>query len=228
VISFPGLAPWLIARRAYARGAARTSAKPPYLSLWVPYPLSKGHERAAVGAQLRRLPRIHVSVVGCRADPDDVPGQMGALQSVDEPAAGVDLPAAQSVTSRGGKGVVVVVPGLAEGQRCEPGEVAGLIARGERSPAEVVAQRVDAEGRVMQEEHAHRSAPQQTGQPAHDRAGQCHAEAEGNRQAGHHPQREGAADEAQVAVGAAAHRSAAQAVADRPAGSDEFVCAPVS
>ena len=53
----------------------------------------------------------------------------------------------------------------------------------------------------MQQEHAHRAAPQQSGEPAHERAGQRDAEAEGERQPDRHPEREGAADEAQVAVG---------------------------
>src|SRR5688572_18887299 len=86
------------------------------------------------------------------ADPDHVPSEMAVLESADGPASRVELPAAQSVTSGGRERVVVVVPGLAEGERREPGEVAGLIAGGERPPAEVVAERVDAEGRVVQEE----------------------------------------------------------------------------
>jgi hypothetical protein len=54
--------------------------------------------------------------------------------------------------------MVVVVPGLPEGDRLQPGEGAGLIAGDERSPAEEVAERVDAEGGVMQKEHAHGDA----------------------------------------------------------------------
>ena len=53
----------------------------------------------------------------------------------------------------------------------------------------------------MQQEDAHRSTPQQSGQPAHDRAGQCHAEPERDSQPDRHPERERAADKAQVAVG---------------------------
>ena len=49
--------------------------------------------------------------------------------------------------------MVVVVPGLAERDRGEPGQVARLIAGCERSPAEEVAERVDAEGDVVQEQH---------------------------------------------------------------------------
>ena len=136
-----------------------------------------------------------------RGDADDFPGQAAALQRADEPGAGIDLPAAQSMAGGSGEGVVVVVPRLAEGERCEPGEVAGVVAGGERSPAEEVAQRVDAEGHVVEQEDAHGSAPQEAGEPADERAGQREAESRTGGQAHHHPERERTADEAQVAIG---------------------------
>jgi Predicted permease len=52
----------------------------------------------------------------------------------------------------------------------------------------------------MHEEHAHGAAPQEAGEPSHERACQRHAQAEGERQPGHHPEREGTADEAEVAA----------------------------
>ena len=52
----------------------------------------------------------------------------------------------------------------------------------------------------MQQEDAHRAAPQEPGEPSRDRAGQGDAEAEREGQSGRHPEREGAADETQVAV----------------------------
>src|SRR5678815_2237339 len=109
------------------------------------------------------------------ADADDVPGQVAALQAADEPGAGIDLPAAQAVAGRGRERVVVVVPRLAEGERREPRQVARLVGGAERPPSEAVAERVDAEGRVMQQEDAHGSAPQQSCEPSGDRAGQGEA-----------------------------------------------------
>jgi len=47
------------------------------------------------------------------------------LESVDQPAAWIELPAGETVVCRGRKRVVVVVPGLAERWGAEPGEVAG-------------------------------------------------------------------------------------------------------
>lgn len=72
------------------------------------------------------------------------------------------------------------MPPLAEGEWSEPGQVAELIAGGKRPPPVVMAKRVDAEGDVMQKEHPHRSAPQQSREPAHDRPAQRHPEAERN------------------------------------------------
>src|SRR5690349_11897858 len=76
-----------------------------------------------------------------------------------------------------------------------------MVTGGERSPAVEVAQRVDAEGRVMEEEDPHGSAPQQAGEPALDGSGQGDAEAEWQGESGRDPEREGTADEAQVTVG---------------------------
>ena len=59
--------------------------------------------------------------------------------------------------------VVVVVPGLAERERREPEQVARLVAGLEVPAAEEVAQRVDAVGHVVDDEHAHEAAPQQAG-----------------------------------------------------------------
>jgi hypothetical protein len=104
------------------------------------------------------LPSGASGLLALGGDPDDVPGQVTALHRGDDPRSGIELPAAQTVTGGSGEGMVVVVPGLPEGDRRQPGEVAGLIAGDERSPAEEVAERVDAEGGVMQKEHAHGDA----------------------------------------------------------------------
>lgn len=97
--------------------------------------------------------------------------------------------------------MAVVVPGLPEGNRGKPGEVTRAVAGGERSPAVEVAQRVDAQRRVMKEEDSDGPAPQQAGEPSLDGSGQGDAEAERQGEPDRHPGREGAAAEAQVTVG---------------------------
>src|SRR5438477_8914212 len=96
---------------------------------------------------------------------------------------------------------MVVVPCLTERDRGEPGEVSGLTTGAERRAAEEVAQRVDAEGRMVQEEDADRAAPEQPGQAADKGAAQQHAEAEGEREPCERPEWERAADEPQIRVG---------------------------
>src|SRR4051794_3486235 len=73
-----------------------------------------------------------------------VRGKSDSLESSNDEPRGVRLPPTEAVASGGGKGVVVVVPCLAEGRHCQPGEVAGLIVRLVRLAAEGVAERVDA------------------------------------------------------------------------------------
>src|SRR6187200_1238072 len=179
-------APLCLSRKARlppsAESSAQISPRPTASETLVTASPLPGHG----GGAFRRLAR--------GTDPDHVPGQVAALEDGDQPAARIELPAAESLASRGRKGVVVVVPGLAEGEWSQPSEVAGVIAGGKRAPAEVVAQRVDAEGRVMQQEDAHRSAPQKPRQTAAERTGQRHAEGEGDGEPDHHPEREGAAD----------------------------------
>src|SRR5581483_6016207 len=99
-----------------------------------------------------------------RGDADDVPGEADALEPADQPAARIELPAREAVAGGGGEGVVVVVPGLAEGRQREPGEVARVVAGGEAATAEEVAERVDGEGGVVEQEDAHRSSPEQAGE----------------------------------------------------------------
>ena len=79
--------------------------------------------------------------------------------------------------------MVVVVPRLAEGDRGEPGQVARLIAGGERPAPEGMAERVDAEGHVVEEKDPDGAAPQQPGEPARDGAAQRESQAEGDGEA---------------------------------------------
>src|SRR4029453_3346019 len=80
----------------------------------------------------------------------DVPGKPESLQPADEQASGIEFAPAQAVEGRGRKRVVVVVPGLAEGQERQPAHVCRLVVSCEATPAEEVADRIDAEGRVME------------------------------------------------------------------------------
>src|SRR5438128_1173250 len=81
---------------------------------------------------------------------DIPPREPGALEHPDDPAAWVDLETAQTVERGGGKGVVVVVPGLAEGKPRKPPDVTGLVTRRESLPTPVVADRVDRPGHMVQ------------------------------------------------------------------------------
>src|SRR5665811_635889 len=85
-------------------------------------------------------------------DADNVPDGPGLLEAVDDDRREVDLPAAEAVGGRGREGVVVVVPGLAQGRDRDQRQVARLVARLEVLVAEDVAERVDAVGEVVQDE----------------------------------------------------------------------------
>jgi hypothetical protein len=63
----------------------------------------------------------------CGTDEDDFPGKVAAPERGDEPAARVKLPSAQSVSGGGKEGVVIVVPGFAEGEWRESREIAGTV-----------------------------------------------------------------------------------------------------
>ena len=64
------------------------------------------------GAELRRKSSgATLGLLALRTDPDDVPGQMATLQSENQPAREIELPAAEAVASRRGERMMVVVPG---------------------------------------------------------------------------------------------------------------------
>jgi hypothetical protein len=107
----------------------------------------------------------------------------------------------RAVARRGRECVVVVVPGLAEGGQREPEHVARLVRRAEPPATEDVADRVDAERDVMQDEEPHRAAPQQPRQPGADGPADRHAEPERHRETGERSQHERAVDEADRGVG---------------------------
>src|SRR3984885_6473096 len=77
-----------------------------------------------------RSPRPHRRELGrlaLRAHTHHVPDQTDAFQRADHERRRVELPAAKSVLGGGRERMVVVVPGLAERKRCQPGEVARLV-----------------------------------------------------------------------------------------------------
>ena len=117
--------------------------------------------------------------------------------------------------------MVVVVPGLAHRRQRQPGEVARLVLGLIGLAAEHVAERVDAVGDVVEDEHPHRAAPEHSGQPAEDLAADPPAEEEGDEEAGHRPEEEAAVDEAAhrvaLEVGGEAVLAAALGVVEEPA-----------
>src|SRR5947209_7166095 len=113
-----------------------------------------------------------------RCDSRHVPHQTDALQDANHDRGRVELEATKSVSGRGGKGVVVVVPGLAKRSQRQPREVAGLIVGLEALAPEEVTQRVDAERDVVQDEDAYGAAPQQASQPRADRTADRHPKSE--------------------------------------------------
>ncbi len=106
----------------------------------------------------------------------------------------VDLPAAEAVDGGGREGVVVVVPGLAEGRDRDQRQVARLVAGLEVAVAEDVAERVDAVGEVVQDEDADQAAPEQAGDRGEQGAADQPAEREGDEEAEDRPVDEGAVD----------------------------------
>ena len=111
--------------------------------------------------------------------------------TADDRGGGVDVALAQAVGRRRGEGVVVVVPGLAEGGHGEPEQVARVVVGGVALLAEEVAERVDAVGHVVNHQHAHAAAPEQAGEGGRERAADGVAERERERQPDEHPEQEG-------------------------------------
>ena len=104
-------------------------------------------------------------------DAHDVPDEADALHRADDPGRRIELAAAEAVDGRAGEGVVVVVPGLAEGRQREPEDVGRVVLDVEAPVPEEVADGVDRPRHVVDEEDAHEAAPQQAGERARDPAG---------------------------------------------------------
>ena len=105
-------------------------------------------------------------------DANHVPGETDPLHSGDQQSRGIELPAAQAVDGGAREGVVVVVPGLAEGGEGEPEDVGRLVLDLEPAGSEEVADGVDAPGDVVDEEDANQPAPEQAGGGAQQGAGE--------------------------------------------------------
>jgi hypothetical protein len=96
--------------------------------------------------------------------------------------------------------VVVVVPRLAEGGQCQPEDIGGLVVRAEPPLAEEVADRVDREGHVVDQEDPHEAGPEERGQAADQLAVDAPAGQEGDRQSGDHKGAEHAVHHSHAAV----------------------------
>ena len=118
----------------------------------------------------------------------------------DDEAADVHLPPAQAMGRRAREGVVVVVPGLAERGDREPEHVGRLVVRREAPAAEEVADRVDREGHVVDQEDAHEARPEERRNRSGEPTRQRQARRERDRKPERHPEREQPADDPHAAV----------------------------
>ena len=100
----------------------------------------------------------------------DLPDEPEPAHQPDHEPADVELPGLQAVERRGGEGVVVVVPGLAERDPREPPDVARLVLDAEAARADEVADRVDRPRDVVEQEDPDQAAPEQRLQPGAERA----------------------------------------------------------
>src|SRR5262245_60491954 len=106
------------------------------------------------GARPSPVPRERAELrqpllLALRRDADDVPGEAEALHRADDRPGRVELAPAEAVDRRPGEGVVVVVPGLAEGREREPPDVGRPIVGREPAGSVEVADRVDRPGHVV-------------------------------------------------------------------------------
>src|SRR3954467_707216 len=108
-----------------------------------------GRDRRARPDQLLRL--------ALGRDAHDVPHEADALHSADDPGRRIELAAAEAVHGGAREGVVVVVPGLAEGRQCEPEDVGRVVLDVEALVAKEVANGVDRPRHVVDEEDAHQA-----------------------------------------------------------------------
>src|ERR1700728_1558344 len=130
-----------------------------------------------------------------------VPYKPNALHGPYHQCRDIELAPAEAMEGGGGESVVVVVPRLAQGEGREPGEVARMVARVVAAPPEEVAQRIDRVGDVVQHEHPHGTAPQQSCQPGCPGSANRVAEPEGRDEPTDRPYEEGLVDEGHDRVG---------------------------
>ena len=116
-------------------------------------------------------------------DAHDVPHEADALHRADDPGGRIELATAEAVGRRAREGVVIVVPGLAEGRQREPEDVGRVVLDVEAPAPEEVADRVDGPRHVVDEEDADEAAPQQAGEGAGEPTGDEVAGRRGQREA---------------------------------------------
>src|SRR3954471_4392708 len=111
----------------------------------------------------RPPPTLHERLRGLALgrDADDLRGEAELLEPGDHPAARIEprIEAPQPVEGRGRERVVVVVPALAERDQAQQPDVPALVLRTEAPTAPEVADRVDRERDVVEQEDADRAAP---------------------------------------------------------------------
>ena len=81
-----------------------------------------------------------------------IPHQANPAQGTEDGVSDVQLPPEETLVGRTLVMMVVVVPALAQGDQRQPEVVAALIDRGIPTPAEEMAERVDGEGAVIQQD----------------------------------------------------------------------------
>ena len=131
----------------------------------------------------------------------DVPGQSQHLHGADDQPADVQLPPAEPVAGRGGKGVVRVVPAFTEGQNSEHKVVPAHVVGRERSSAPKVARRVYAPCDMVYQQHANQPAPNHPGPDARPTLRDDPAKNARQYQPQGHPHREQVAHPTQCGTG---------------------------
>src|SRR5947209_1895928 len=105
----------------------------------------------SIGAELCGVAGEPTGRLALWRDPDDVPGKADALKPEDDPGRRVRLVPAQSMARAARERVVIVMPGLAEGEDRQDGDVRRVVFDVEAPGAEEVAHGVHRPRHVVNE-----------------------------------------------------------------------------